>query len=154
MKNQTNLAKLKKFESKDASGWAKKAEWRSSNESWLDASFRIAVEILEALRVQKMTQKDLAEKVGVSAQQINKIVKGTENLTLETIYKIEEALGIKLMDNLVSYFGHSSAKFNYSSYGKIHKSGLSYSRSYPDYQEPKFDKYELETEVSRRVVNG
>ena len=45
-----------------------------------------------------MTQKKLAEIVGVSPQYINKVVKGRENLTLETIVKMEKALGIALIE--------------------------------------------------------
>ena len=36
--------------------------------------------------------------MGVSAQYINKIVKGSENLSLETISKIERALNIRLIE--------------------------------------------------------
>jgi len=36
--------------------------------------------------------------MGVTPQYINKIVKGKENLTLETIAKIEKALGITLIE--------------------------------------------------------
>ena len=49
-----------------------------------------------ALKEQKMTQKDLAEKMSVTPQYINKIVKGGENLTTETITKLENILGIAI----------------------------------------------------------
>ena len=45
-----------------------------------------------------MTQKDLAEIMNVSPQFINKIVRGQENLSLETIGKLSRALGIKLIE--------------------------------------------------------
>jgi len=45
-----------------------------------------------------MTQKKLAKLMGVSPQYINKVVKGKENLTLETITKIEQVLGITLIE--------------------------------------------------------
>ena len=44
-----------------------------------------------------MSQKLLAEKLDVSPQQVSKILKGTENLTLQTITQIETVLGIKLI---------------------------------------------------------
>lgn len=53
--------------------------------------------VLEALKAQMLTQRDLAEKMNVSPQQINKIVKGQENLTLETITNLELALGIHII---------------------------------------------------------
>lgn len=47
-----------------------------------------------------MTQSELATKVGVSPQQVSKIVKGKENLSLETITKLEAALGINIISIL------------------------------------------------------
>ena len=44
-----------------------------------------------------MTQKDLAEKLNVSPQQVSRMGKGKENLTLETISKLEYVLGIALI---------------------------------------------------------
>lgn len=44
------------------------------------------------LRTKEMSQKDLADKMGVSAAYVGKLLKGKENLTLETICKIQAAL--------------------------------------------------------------
>lgn len=73
-------------------------EWRIANRDWLSRSFSIALYVLKALDDQKLSQKELAEKMGVSPQYISKIVKGSENLSLETITKLESALGIKLIE--------------------------------------------------------
>jgi ribosome-binding protein aMBF1 (putative translation factor) len=84
------------------SDWQNEAKARQANLDWRKKSFRIAVRILRELRLQKesngMTQKKLAELMGVTPQYINKVVKGQENLTLETIAKIEQALGITLIE--------------------------------------------------------
>lgn len=48
------------------------------------------------MRELKMTQQSLAAKTGYTQQYISKILKGKENLTLETISRLEEALGISL----------------------------------------------------------
>lgn len=98
------LEKLKNQSIKDET-WIKEAEWREKNEAWLDLSFAIAVNILRTLRNRNMTQKDLAETLGLTPQYVNKIVKGSENLTLETITKIENALGVQLI--LVPEFSFS-----------------------------------------------
>ena len=90
------LEKLKNQSIKDDT-WTKEAEWREKNEAWLDLSFAIAVKILRTLRNRNMTQKDLAETLGLTPQYVNKIVKGSENLTIETITKIEKALGVQLI---------------------------------------------------------
>ena len=44
-----------------------------------------------------MSQKELAESLEVSLQQINKILKGRENLNLQTISKIEKCLDMDLI---------------------------------------------------------
>ena len=89
--------KLEKLSSKEPSGWLEKAEWRRQNRSWLKKSAQIAFKVLQELRRQQITQRELAERLGVSAQQVNKIVKGQENLTLDTLDKLERALNIPLL---------------------------------------------------------
>ncbi len=59
-------------------------------------SVNVALEVLDVLEEKDMTQMELAKKLNVSRQQVNKILKGHENLTLETISKLETALNIKL----------------------------------------------------------
>lgn len=78
--------------------WIKVAEELEENEAWLDKSAKIAFAVLSLLREKKMTKQELAERMGVKAQYVSRIVKGTENLTLETISKLEMALGVSLMD--------------------------------------------------------
>jgi transcriptional regulator with XRE-family HTH domain len=133
MINQTNLEKLKRVDSKSTSGWVKKSEWRKSNESWLDESFRIGVEVLEALRNRGMSQADLAKVVGVSPQQINKIVRGTENLTLETKHKLGRALGIELGNKHAYRSGLDKAQFVRGFYQKIQKGSQSFNGLFINY---------------------
>jgi DNA-binding XRE family transcriptional regulator len=78
--------------------WLQDAQWRQSNADWLDLSAAIALKILRFLREHKMTQKELADQLGFSPQYINKLVKGSENLTLETICKIQKVLRIRLVE--------------------------------------------------------
>lgn len=92
------IAKFEKLVSKEKSGWLEKAKWRENNHDWLEKSALIAIKILRALKEQQLSQKELAEKMQVSAQYISKIVKGSENLSLETISKLEWALNIRLIE--------------------------------------------------------
>lgn len=92
-----NLQKLNKVLSNQKSTWQEEATWREENEEWLSQSFDIAVLVLHTLKEKSMTQKDLAEKLNVSPQFINKVLRGQENLSLETICKLSRALGIKLI---------------------------------------------------------
>ncbi len=91
-----NLDKIKKLTS-GSSNWIEEARERQNNKAWLKHSRRIAIKILATLREKGIKQKELAELLNVKPQQVNKIVKGKENLTLETISKLELALAIDLM---------------------------------------------------------
>lgn len=71
--------------------------YRKANRDSLRKSNRIAAKVLAALKEQNMTQKELAEKMNVSPQYVNKIVKGNENLTLATITKLENLLHIIIL---------------------------------------------------------
>ena len=70
---------------------------RNANKAWLKKSMLLAIFILNELRERKITQVEFANNLGVSPQYVNKILKGQENLTLETIVKIEQILNVKLI---------------------------------------------------------
>lgn len=70
---------------------------RIENRAWLKRSQTIALKVLMRIDELNITQKKLAEDMGVSAQLVNKWVRGKENLTLETISKFEKALDIQLI---------------------------------------------------------
>ena len=98
MKSQSTFKeKLDKIVSGDKSNWVEKAEWGEANKNWLLKSAAIALKISRTLKQKKMTQADLAQKLGSSAQHVSKILKGQENLTLETLSKIEACLNIELI---------------------------------------------------------
>jgi len=79
------------------SNWFADADFRIKNR-WLMYSSQIARRILAAIEEKKdFSQSKLAELLNVSPQQISKIVKGKENLTLETIYNISQALDVELI---------------------------------------------------------
>lgn len=80
------------------SKWLENAEARMASEAWSGKSTRIALNVLEILRQKGMSKQELAERMHVSAQYISKIVKGKENLTLETISKLEFALEVEMID--------------------------------------------------------
>ncbi|MEQ9278060.1 MAG: helix-turn-helix domain-containing protein [Balneola sp.] len=90
--------KIEKVAVDDNSGWLKEAKYRRDNRAWLRKSQSIALRILDVLEEKGVQQKELAEAMNVSPQQISKIVKGKQNLTLETITKMETVLGVPLME--------------------------------------------------------
>lgn len=102
MNEKKILNKLNKIAAKESINWIEEAEIRIARRDWIEKSSRIAMRILNELKNQdfsnKMSQRTLAKKMGVSDQYISKILKGQENLSLETISKIEKVLGISLIE--------------------------------------------------------
>ena len=94
---------LKAHESSKPSCWREEAEWRRANREWLRYSQYIAIRMLSRMDELHITQTVLAEKMGCSQQYISKVLKGKENLSLETISKIESALDIDLVKSALSY---------------------------------------------------
>ena len=80
------------------SEWREIIKDRRANKEWLKRSSQIAFAILRKLKETGMTQKKLAEEMGVSPQYARRIVKGHENLTLDTISKIESILKCELIE--------------------------------------------------------
>ena len=54
--------------------------------------------MLDKMEVLGLTQKALAEQMGCSQQYISRVLKGTENLSIETISKIETALQLEILE--------------------------------------------------------
>jgi ribosome-binding protein aMBF1 (putative translation factor) len=92
---ENKLARLAK--ENPPSRWKEMAAYKKENRSWLKKSVNIALRILDTLDEKGMTQIELASKLNVSRQQVSKILKGQENLTLETISKLEDVLKVSLI---------------------------------------------------------
>lgn len=91
------LSNLKKHQSSTPSKWRENAEWRIANKSWLRYSQHIAMMMLGKMEELKMNQKQLYELMGCSQQYVSKVLKGQENLSLETLSKIERCLKIQIL---------------------------------------------------------
>ena len=66
-------------------------------------SQKIAVKVLLQMKKEGLTQKVLAERMNCTQQYVSKILKGKENMSLDTLSRLEDALGISLIyDELVS----------------------------------------------------
>jgi ribosome-binding protein aMBF1 (putative translation factor) len=73
-----------------------------SEDERLTAEFiaQIAVSIQLTRRERGYTQKELAEKLGVSQVMISRWENGDENFTVATLAKISSALGVRLVNPL------------------------------------------------------
>lgn len=104
-------------DSENPSSWKEKAQARRSKPWLKQYSSQIARRILAIIGDREdLSQAKLAEALQVSPQQISKIVKGQENLTLETIYKLSKALDTELISfpqYKYSYVTKTFPPFNY-----------------------------------------
>jgi antitoxin component HigA of HigAB toxin-antitoxin module len=88
---------LRNHQSATPSKWREAAIERKENREWLRYSQFIAMRMLDRMEELGMTQKHLAELMGCSQQYVSRILKGKENLSLETLSKIECALDIRIL---------------------------------------------------------
>ncbi len=95
----TTHTKLEKtFGKIEKSDWMEAAEKRQAEMPWKKYAQKIALEVLEHLHENGISQKTFAAQMGVSAQVVSKWLKGGENFTLETISKLEAVLGFELIE--------------------------------------------------------
>ncbi len=92
------VSKLREYQSETPSKWRENAEWRMANKPWLRYSQHIAMLMLDKMEELGLTQKKLAELMGCSQQYISKVLKGQENLSLETLAKIERCLQLQILN--------------------------------------------------------
>lgn len=92
---------LRKHQSTTPSKWREKAEWRQENKSWLRHSQHIAMMMLDKMEELGLTQREVAERMGCSQQYVSRILKGHENLSIETMCKIEEALDLVILPKVL-----------------------------------------------------
>lgn len=83
--------------------WRENAEYRRKNRRWLRYSGFIAMAVSSRLKELGLSQKDLAQKMDSSPQYISKLLRGNENLTLETIAKLEDCLEMDLVKTALTY---------------------------------------------------
>lgn len=79
-----------------ANQWKIRAKHDRKNREEITRAQAFALELLDYMDGNKITQAKLAKKMGVSPQYVNKILRAKSNLTFETMDKIAEALGIKI----------------------------------------------------------
>ncbi len=90
---QKTLEYLEQHQSNTPSKWREEAEWRRENKAWLRHSQHIAIAVLSYMKSENMTQTTMAERLNCTQQYVSKILHGNENLSLETITKLEIVTG-------------------------------------------------------------
>lgn len=106
---KTNKEKFNALVSKEKTNTLDRNRMRIKNRARLRESQNIALKVLDKLEEPGWSQKRLAEELNVSPQRVNKIVKGKENLTLETQVELQKVLGIPI---LASYYEEKIEKIS------------------------------------------
>ena len=101
---------LEAHKSTTPSHWREDAQWRSDNEYWLRYSRYITLQVLRAMDELSVTQVELAKRMGCTQQYVSNLLKGSSNMTLETIARLEKALDLDLVRTALSYVNG----YNYS----------------------------------------
>ena len=94
---------LEAHQSPTPSRWREEAQWRRDNEYWLKYARYITLQVLRAMEEQSITQVELAKRMGCTQQYVSNLLKGSSNMTLETIARLENALGIDLVKSALTY---------------------------------------------------
>lgn len=93
---------LSRHQSASPSKWRENAQWRRENDKWLRYARFITMRTMQAMDEQSVTQVELARRMGCSQQYVSNLLKGSSNMTLETISRIEEALDIDIVESALS----------------------------------------------------
>ncbi|MBR3659522.1 MAG: helix-turn-helix transcriptional regulator [Bacteroidaceae bacterium] len=94
---------LSSHQSDTPSHWRENAQWRRDNDDWLRYAQFITLQVMKRMDEQGVTQKQLAERIGCSQQYVSNLLKGSTNMTLETIARLEKALNIDIVRSKLTY---------------------------------------------------
>lgn len=124
---------------KPTKNWISKSKVEIENEEELLACRRIILKIVRYMKDYEMSQKDLAEKLNVSPQYINKLLHGQDlDLKITTVLRYGRILGLKLIvlpedmptvqQITFNYYQHiaqidrfGKSNFNYTGYNTLIK---------------------------------
>ena len=107
---------LEAHQSPTPSRWREDAQWRRNNEYWLKYARYITLQAMRAMDEQSVTQVELAKRMGCTQQYVSNLLKGSSNMTLETIARLENALSIDLIKSALTYvsgYGVSASRPQY-----------------------------------------
>lgn len=100
MSNATEF--MEAHRSGTGSRWRENAQWRKDNEFWLTYARHITLQVLRRMEEQSVTQVELARRMGCTQQYVSNLLKGSSNMTLETIARLEKALDLDLLKSSLS----------------------------------------------------
>jgi transcriptional regulator with XRE-family HTH domain len=115
---------LNKRITKTATSWKTRAKKDRDNRKNISRTQAFALDLLAYMELNGLKQKDVAKKMKVSPQQVNKILRAKSNITFETLDKIADALGVVVSSpKIVAPKTRMQSKVLQSSMQIIHTSG-------------------------------
>jgi|TARA_B110000908_G_C10235405_1_gene443012 transcriptional regulator with XRE-family HTH domain len=115
---------LNKRITKTATSWKTRAKKDRDNRKNISRTQAFALDLLAYMELNGLKQKDVAKKMKVSPQQVNKILRAKSNITFETLDKIADALGVVVSSpKIVAPKTRMQSKVLQSSMQIIHSSG-------------------------------
>ena len=114
---------INKIVAKTATQWKERAKRDRANRKQISRAQKFALELLDYLDDNNITQKELAQRMEVSPQQVNKILRAKANLTFETLDKIEAALRVSLSSPTIISKKQIQSQTIESTMKLVHKSG-------------------------------
>lgn len=114
---------LNKRITKTATSWKDRAKKDRANRRNISRAQKFALELLEYMELNNIKQKDLAFKMNVSPQQVNKILRAKSNITFETLDKIADALGVSISSPKIEVKTQLYSKDRYNTMQIVHKKG-------------------------------
>lgn len=87
---------LNQIVSKTATKWKERAKKDRTNRKQISRAQKFALELMDYMEEHEITQKELAHKMKVTPQQVNKILRAKSNLTFDTLDKISNALEVEI----------------------------------------------------------
>lgn len=117
---------IKKIKVRKATKWKERARSDKANRKQISRAQKFALDLLEYLDNNKISQVEFARKMDVSPQQANKILRAKSNLTFETIDKIEAALDIAISTPSIKRKKHIISQPIKNVMQLIHKSSHTY----------------------------
>lgn len=112
---------LNKIVTATAKQWKKRAKQDRSNRRIITRTQAFALDLMDYMELHKIKQVDLANKMGVSAQQVNKILRAKANLTFETLDKIADALEVNISSPKIETITSTRTTINHYTMQIIHK---------------------------------
>ena len=93
------VARLSRYHTEETADWRVEQDGirYAKEKGWLKYSRKIAVKVAMAMKQQNLSRQDVADRMGCSPQYVSRLLKGVENLSLETICKLEDALNVAIL---------------------------------------------------------